>query len=294
MPYEEAHERVKTLIASLGPFPSDKIAIPPGVERSKPLDEKAFKEKFKLTEPLPASNLEAEIDPKTRTLKDGQYAVNYLISDAARGDPALRRDEVKTAACYVENRKGSRYRISSMRLPEEAISNPTQTIKVNGTDVVMPSDAYLKYVDKQISSFIAEVGSHRTVYIQPSKDENLVKAYLLICQAKGLNYKVVDKKNQKLDVFTADSLELVAVNSKIDLDVLLPRPRVHAEVKKLIGELHNLTQGDPTTEALAKPLLEKIEKGKTPGPEEVDRIVQELDHNLQKKSPSAAMGPLHH
>jgi hypothetical protein len=279
-------QEVKDFINKFKILPSNEIVIPPGVERSKPMPSSEFENKFNINKAHPELNLVANVNPQHSSLKEGESTINFLISAAAQADPEKKRAELQTAACYIERRKGTRFQILSVRIPAEAIAHPTQ--KVGTTD--MPSDAYLKFVDKQITAFIAEVGSHKTVYIKSSTDENKVKAYILVCMAKGLNFK----NNSSFNVnFASDGPEVALVNLRIAEDILLPKPRLHTEVTALVKDLHEMVKhdADPHAATIAKPLMDKIAAGKMPVPEEVDKVVNLVNTKFQT-APAAAPG--HH
>jgi hypothetical protein len=285
-----AHVDISRFIEEIKRIPTHEIAIPENVMRSKPLDKTEFSNEYKkVSKNLPAANLEADIDAATKTLKNGQYAINYLISQALA--PEAKRQAVETAACYVENREKNIYRSTVVRLSPAAVANPTQDIP--GTTKKMCSDEYLKIADAQITSFIAEVGSHKTVRIRPSTDPNMVQAYILVCMAKGLTSKIhQDNYPLKFDV---GAEELAVVNQRIREKVLSAPPKIKDEDLKLLRELVQVVNADSSLKELTKDDLStidsKLKQGFSPGPEDVRKIVDIVDKKL-KAEPAATPIPL--
>jgi hypothetical protein len=132
---------------------------------------------------------------KATALSENHKRLHYVLVNSAGTAVAK-----ETAGQYTQNRNGEQTTVTTSQLPP--MDAATQAITLNGKTATIPSNEYLLFADKQIQTFINDNGANTKMDITGT-DPNLVAAYIIICEAKGLQYENKTEHAKDLDLVVA-------------------------------------------------------------------------------------------
>lgn len=127
---------------------------------------------------------------------------------------------------------------------------------------MIPCKDYLLLADRQIQSYLAQNGSRKPLYIKPSLDPNMVKAYILICKAKHLKYV---NQSEKFVGYTPNDNLIDAIHSLTLGDNKLLQPVLKVDISEQIKILQETS-----------PITNKIKKGQKLNDDDLKLIREKL------------------
>ena len=127
-----------------------------------------------------AANRDLNTSVIAPSLNNNESRRYYVLLDTNNAPVAKEQ-----AGQFIASNRNNSTTITATQVP--SIENATQSVTAGGVAATIPSNDYLLYADKQIQAFVNANGSDAKITIKGS-DPHLVASYIILCEAKGLQY----------------------------------------------------------------------------------------------------------
>lgn len=175
----------------------------------------------------------------------------------------------ETLRTYQGNMPEEQYHQQIDAVLQAIRSKLVQQIPAQGMEVYIPNQHYLDFANKIIDSYLAAVGTKKTMYIYPQSDPTLVAALVLICEARKIPYEDSSRFG-----YQPQTIEIEYVREQFKKGDLAKTKAVNVNVDAELRELQQLknkVRNVAVVEELEQ-LVRKIGSGVSLSDKEKERV----------------------